>query len=418
MGKGYRSRSSNPSPITACRNAFLPSPAGRGRINACCIECSLERRASAYATSPRSPGAWQSTNLLPNARTTKGRTPVQHRWTSLTALSALVGLCIGAPAAAQTPAWAPADLLAAAKAEGNAMTVYGSMNEQEALPYYKMFEDATGIKVTYVRASDTALFSRILIEHRARQRTWDLVVTTPVNRLPDEVLLQFEPNQAQNVIAQARGPNKRWYGVYANYNATAYNTNLLKTEHLPKTYEEFLTRKELVGRVAIDKSDTEWLSAIFEHYGQQRGRKLAQDLAMTLKPVLTEGHLLLARSVGAGEYAVALNNYTNLTLNVKLAGAPTDYWALDPVALIFGSVGVNSQAPHPKTALLATNFVLSRHAQQFLTQFGRLPTRLDVDTNPPGVMQALHQKQLLPAVFSADEQKKWNTVFNEIFRPR
>jgi len=25
------------------------------------------------------------------------------------------------------------------------------------LPYYKMFEDATGIKVTYVRASDTAL---------------------------------------------------------------------------------------------------------------------------------------------------------------------------------------------------------------------------------------------------------------------
>jgi ABC-type Fe3+ transport system substrate-binding protein len=88
------------------------------------------------------------------------------------------------------------------------------------------------------------------------------------------------------------------------------------------------------------------------------------------------------------------------------------------VALIFGSVGVNSQAPHPKTALLATNFVLSKQAQQFLTQFGRLPTRLDVDTNPPGVMAVLHQKKVLPAVFSADDQKKWNTVFNEIFRPR
>ena len=233
-----------------------------------------------------------------------------HQWTSLTAFSAFVGLCIAAPAAAQAPAQAPgrapADLLAAAKAEGGAMTVYGSMNEQEALPYYKMFEDATGIKVTYVRASDTALFSRILIEHRARQRTWDLVVTTPVNRLPDEVLMQFEPNEAKNVISQARGPNKRWYGVYANYNTPAYNTNLVKKEDLPKTYDEFLTRKELVGRVAIDKSDTEWLSAIFEHYGEQRGRKLAQDIATTLKPILTEGHLLLARSVGAGEYAVAL----------------------------------------------------------------------------------------------------------------
>jgi hypothetical protein len=75
---------------------------------------------------------------------------VLHHWTSPTgaALSGLLGLCIVAvssPAAAQTPAWAAPDLVAAAKAEGGAMTVYGSMNEQEALPYYKMFEDATGI---------------------------------------------------------------------------------------------------------------------------------------------------------------------------------------------------------------------------------------------------------------------------------
>src|SRR5205085_8943943 len=83
----------------------------------------------------------------------KGRRPVPHWWTSLSAFSVLVALSIAAPAAAQTPAWAPTDLRSAAKAEGGAMTVYGSMNEQEALPYYKLFEDATGIKVTYVRAS-------------------------------------------------------------------------------------------------------------------------------------------------------------------------------------------------------------------------------------------------------------------------
>jgi iron(III) transport system substrate-binding protein len=343
---------------------------------------------------------------------------VSHRSLSL-ACAALAGLvALTAPASAQSPSWAPADLLAAAKAEGGTMTVYGSMNEQEALPYYKLFEDATGIKVSYVRASDTALFSRILIEHRARQRTWDLVVTTPVNRLPDEVLLQIEPAMAKELIPQARGPNKRWYGVYANYNTPAYNSNFAKKEDLPQTYEDFLAHKDWAGRVAIDKSDTEWLSAIFEYYGEARGRKLAQDLAATLKPVLTEGHLLLARSVGAGEYGVALNNYTNLTINVKLAGAPTDFWALDPVALIFGSVGVNSQAPHPKTALLATNFVMSKEAQTFLTNFGRLPTRPDVQTNPPGIMDILLKKKVIPAVFSAEEQKKWNTVFLEIFRPR
>jgi iron(III) transport system substrate-binding protein len=335
-------------------------------------------------------------------------------------VAGLLALCVAAasPARAQTPSWAPADLLAAAKAEGGMLTVYGSMNEQEALPYYKIFEDATGIKVSYVRASDTALFSRISIEHRARQRTWDLVVTTPVNRLPDEVLLQFDPPEAKNLMPQARGPNRRWYGVYANYNSPGYNTNLIKKEDLPKTYDDFLKHPEWAGKVAIDKSDTEWLSALYAHYGEQKGRKLAQDLAATLKPVLTDGHLALARAVGAGEYAIELNNYTNLIINTKLSGAPSDFWALDPVALIFGSVGVSSQAPHPKSALLAANFVLSRDAQAELTKQGRLPTRSDVPTHPPGVTEILNSKKVIPAVFSADEQKKWSTEFNAIFRPR
>jgi iron(III) transport system substrate-binding protein len=344
--------------------------------------------------------------------------PHQSNLLTCAALSGLICLCPAAPANAQTPPWATPELLAAAKAEGGTMTVYGSQNEQEALPYYKVFEDATGIKVTYVRASDTALFSRILIEHRARQRTWDLVVTTPVNRLPDEVLAQFEPDQAKNLIPQARGPNKRWYGVYANYNTPGYNTNFVKKADLPQTYEDFLKHPEWAGKIAIDRGDSEWLKAIFEHYGEARGRKLAQDIATTLKPVLTDGHLLLARSVGAGEYGIELNNYTNLIINVKLAGAPTDFWALDPVALIFGSVGLNSQAPHPKTALLAANFALSKQGQEINAKAARLPTRPDVETNPPGVMDVLMKKKVISAVFSADEQKKWSATFLEIFRPR
>jgi iron(III) transport system substrate-binding protein len=339
------------------------------------------------------------------------------------AFGSLLTLCAAiATASAQTPTqaplWAPADMLAAAKAETSEITVYGSMNEEEAFPFYKIFEGTTGIKVNYVRASDTGIFSRITIEARARQRTWDLVVTTPVNRLPDEVLLKYEPPEAKSLIPQARGPNGRWYGVYANYNTPAYNTNLVKKEALPKTFEEFLERKEWAGRVAIDKTDTEWLAGIFEHFGEQRARKLVSDLNSTLKPVLTDGHLALARSVGAGEYFVALNNYTSLTINVKLAGGPTDWWALDPISLIFGSMGISAQAPHPKAAQLAANFVLSREGQTFLTTKGRLPTRPDVATNPPGVIETLNQKKITPQVFSADEQKKWATVFNELLRPR
>jgi iron(III) transport system substrate-binding protein len=329
---------------------------------------------------------------------------------------------IVAPAVAQSqqasqPSWIVPDLLAAGKLEGE-LIVYGSMNDEEALPFWQLFQDASGIKVNYARSSDANILARIGIEYRARQRSWDLVATTPVYRLPDEVLLQFDPPEAKNLIPQARASNRRWYGVYGNYNSPAYNTNFVKKADLPKTYEEFLNHKEWAGRIAIDATDSEWLSGIFAYYGEERGRKLVQDIVATLKPVVVDGHLVVARSVGAGEYWVALNNYTGLTINVQLSGAPTDFWALDPVGLAFGSVGVNSQAPHPKAAQLAANFMLSREAEQFLTKKGRLPTRTDVETNPPGVIDALQQKKVIVTISSAEQQKKMLATFNELFRSR
>ena len=75
-----------------------------------------------------------------------------------------------AQSSGQTPSWIVPDLLEPARKEG-ALTIYSSMNEQEGLPLWKLFEDATGIKVNYVRSSDTALMGRIAIERRAEQHS-------------------------------------------------------------------------------------------------------------------------------------------------------------------------------------------------------------------------------------------------------
>ena len=134
---------------------------------------------------------------------------------------------------------------------------------------------------------------------------------------------------------------------------------------------------------------------------------------------MIDGHLALARSVGAGEYWLALNNYVSLTVNVKLAGAPIDFWALDPVALFFGSVGISAQAPHPKAALLAANFMLSREAEQFLTR-----KRPHADpagrAGQPARMSAtmLKERKIIATIFAGEEQKKWQGLFKEIFRAR
>ena len=332
---------------------------------------------------------------------------------------AAVALSLGlAPAAGQAPKpWLDQTLLAAAKKEG-ALVVYSSMNEQEGLPLFKIFTEATGIKVNYVRAADTPLMGRIAIEYRTKQKAWDILQTTTINKVPPPMMAQIDPPEAKNISPDARDPGRRWYGMYANYNGPAYNTKLVKREELPKTYEEFLTRKQWVNRVAIDGTDNEWLKAMFEYYGEKRATEIVKGIVSTLKPIITDGHLALARATGAGEYAITLNNYVNLSMNVKLAGGPIDVWAMDPVALMFGQVGVSALSPNPNAARLAANFMLSQEAQQFIAKFGRLPTRSDVTDNPPGTVAMLKQKKVIPVLLTPEEEKIWQRRFQELFRPR
>src|SRR6476660_8189056 len=372
-------------------------------ISAAAPRKSLPSSSRLTSTDTRS---WPPTWDWPRIERVTPRSTTLHRGIARVTLAGLIALLLIAAASpgrtedTQAPSWIIPDLAVAARAEGS-LTVYSSMNEQEGLPLWKMFEDATGVKVNYVRSSDSIILSRIAI----------------VNRLPNDALLQFDPPEAPGLIPQARDPDRRWYGVYANYNTPAYNTNLVRKSELPKSYEEFLDHKEWAGKIALDDTDDEWLSAIIEYYGEERGKKLLKDIAAVLRPVMVDGHLALARSVGAGEYWLALNNYASLTVNVRLAGAPIDFWALDPVALFFGSVGVNAQAPHPKAALLGANFMLSRAAGQLLTKRGRMPTRADVPVNPSDVGERLNDRKIIATIFAGEAQKKWQGLFKEIFRP-
>jgi iron(III) transport system substrate-binding protein len=322
----------------------------------------------------------------------------------------------GVPSGQSRP-WLDPTLLAAAKAEGS-LIVYSSTNEQEGLPLFKLFTDATGVRVDYVRASDAILMSRMSIEFRADQKSYDIAQTSTINKMPLPMLAAYEPPEASNISPDARDAGKRWYGVYANYNSPAYNTAKVKASDLPRSYEEFAERKDWAGKVAIDGTDNEWLKAILQHYGEQKGIELVKAMVATLRPVVTDGHLALARATGAGEYLISLNNYVNLSMNVKLAGNPIDVWALDPVTLFFGQVGVNSKAPHPNAARLAANFMLSQECQQFLAKFGRLPTRKDVASNPPGMVEMLTQKKVVTVLMSPDEERKWQRQFDQLFKGR
>ncbi|MGE5538518.1 MAG: ABC transporter substrate-binding protein [Gemmatimonas sp.] len=309
--------------------------------------------------------------------------------------------------------WIDPALLTAARAEGS-VTIYASVNEEEALPLWAIFERATGLKAEYVRGSDSQLIARILVETRAGKQTWDVLQNTGVSKIPRELLAPVDLPEARFSAYDTRGPDGLWHGVAANFGVPAYNTRLVDASTLPRSYADFVRHPEWAGRIAIDDSDGEWLAALYRHFGETDGRKLVDSIAATLKPVMVQGHLALARAVGSGEYALALNNTLNLTANLKLSGAPTDFWVLDPVVVYYNHVGVSARAPHPNAARLAANFLLSEPAQKQLASRGRIPTRRGVETNPPGVTAALSGKTIVPIQFDAEEEERWRRLFREV----
>jgi iron(III) transport system substrate-binding protein len=305
-------------------------------------------------------------------------------------------------------------LLASAKSEGGEVIVYSTTNEEEGLPLWHIFEQATGLKVNYVRASDSQILGRVTIEARAGQKTWDVAQTANVQKFPDAMLAAFEPSEAQHLFPAARAANQRWYGVYANYNTPAYHTKAIRAEDVPHSLEDFARHPEWAGKVVLDGTDHVWLATVYRYYGEEKARAVLDKLVATVKPVVIDGHLAVARAVGAGEYWIALNNYLNLTLNQKMAHAATDYFIIDPIPLFYGQIGVSAQAPHPKAALLAANFSISQEAQQFLAKFGRFPTRDDVITDPPGLAAELNARHPLTVLLTGEDDRKWQKEFKDL----
>jgi ABC-type Fe3+ transport system substrate-binding protein len=331
------------------------------------------------------------------------------------AIFAAMTLLAAAEAGAADAVWAgDAALIAAARQEGSAV-LFSSNNEEEVLPQLARFEQATGIKIDYVRSTDTALLARIQLEARAGKQSWDVLNTPAVELLPKEWLLAYAPPEAAGLLAQAKDPENRWFGTHAILHVPAYNTGKVKAADLPRAYGDFAKHPEWDGHVGIDFTDRDWLSALVGFHGEGAGKSLVQSIVGAVHPSLYKGHLALARALGSGEYWLNLNNYANLVLNAQLAGDPVDFFVLDPVVATYGEAGLNARAPHANAGKLLLDFLVSAEAQTMRTKWGRIPTRADVATNPPGLMDRFKDKTIVRASLTAEQDQRWQKTFNEWF---
>jgi ABC-type Fe3+ transport system substrate-binding protein len=94
--------------------------------------------------------------------------------------------------------------------------------------------------------------------------------------------------------------------------------------------------------------------------------------------MLRIGQTLITQLVAAGEASLQVNSNAVTVNRLKQKGAPIDWVAAGPLPGLMVAVGLTAQAPHPASARLLLDFLLSKEAQQSYQSAGRLVARSDL----------------------------------------
>ena len=251
-------------------------------------------------------------------------------------------------------------LAAAAKREGS-LNLYASMAEKDLRRLVAEFERRYGIKVNVWRSGKNKVLQRAVTEARAGRFEVDVVhnPSPEMELLHRERLLQpvRSPYQEQ-LIPEAVAPHREWAGPRVYIFVQAYNTQKVKAEELPKTFDDLLDPR-WKGRIAIEGKEQEWFFTLVRAMGEDKGLGFFRELVAKNGLSVRSGNALLNNMVVAGEVPLALTLYSYLPEQSRRAGAPIAWLALEPTIAYTDGIGVMKRAPHPNAAVLFYDFVLS-----------------------------------------------------------
>jgi iron(III) transport system substrate-binding protein len=228
-------------------------------------------------------------------------------------------------------------------------------------PVIDAFTKKYGIKVKMWRSSGENVLQRVLTEARAGRFDVDIVDTSaPVLEAlhREKMMQQVRSPFHADLMPEAIPAHKEWVGTTLHVFVQAYNTEKVKKEDLPKTYQDLLDPK-WKGRLGIEAADEHWFATVVQELGQEKGTKLFRDIVTTNGISVRKGHTLLANLVGSGEVPLALTTYNYSSEQMKEKGVPIESFIIPPAIYEFISMGVMKKAPHPHAAMLFYDFMLN-----------------------------------------------------------
>jgi iron(III) transport system substrate-binding protein len=225
------------------------------------------------------------------------------------------------------------------------------------------------------------------------------------------LLLEKLPPEAAEYPDGLKGNS--WVATDIIFLIAAWNTNLVKQEDAPKSFEDFADPK-WKGKLIAEPRDVE----VF--IGLARGKYKSDEKAIDLLRKIAgngvefhKGHSELAEFLVSGHGAACFTCYSHHFPPRIKKGAPVGYLLAEGIGTI-SATAIFKNAPHPNTALLFARWAMSQEGQKAYSQGGRTPTHPKVEPSEKTRPEAIY-------AIGAQEIKEWpkyEKIWKEIFKLR
>jgi len=310
-------------------------------------------------------------------------------------------------------------LIEAAKKEGS-IAYWTTMTLTQSKEVIDAFQKKYPfIETELYRTGGDALFNRVLTEHRAGRNTWDVAVSRGdffTHLMKYNLLAAYRSPEAKNIPTDLVDTKGYWTAYYVNPYALGYNTRLVKKADVPKTYEELLDPKWKGGKISIDTTAYTFLYGLILAWGEEKAVSYFKKLAAQ-DVVPMRGNTNRVQLVMAGEFPLIIAYAPTIQRSTSI-GAPIDWVPLEPVPVQVNMVVLSAHAPHPNTAKLFIDFMLSQQGQQQLVGFQRIPTRRGIDPNPARLFKGYKHIVEKPHEIKAQDFSRAVTLYQKILNLR
>ena len=200
-------------------------------------------------------------------------------------------------------------------ARAGEITAYTALEEDDVKVYLDAFQKAKpGIKVNILRLSTGDLIARILAEKSNPRHDviWGVALTQMVDPRILEMAEPYKPAGADQMKAQFRDPQNRWFATTGYFAGFCVNTEVLQKKNLPMPASwQDLLKPEYKGQIVMPNaasSGTGYLQVVslLQMKGEEKGWQFLKDLDKNMAQYIKSGSRP-CKMAATGEYAIGVS---------------------------------------------------------------------------------------------------------------